>query len=291
MRHLLPGALGVFAALTGCVQDDGSVFIENALILDQSGDCTATASSKPLSNGIFDILHPEQGYKAALKVRTNLPATFTNADVSKSDSQAPNYPDYGATDNNVIIFQSASVKFTTVTDDDTAAALQAGKKFKCDGNTCTVDGSESLISGSVFNVNTSLSTDSVAFLEAISAAEAVTFAEAFAGVLTKSTNRQRVVAEIRVQGTTTGAGALRPVTSFPFPLAIDLCRGCLVPDNAFCDDVVEVESPVISRAQDVAEPQVCFDGQDFPSTECECIRVNNNNTETPLGAARNDSCL
>jgi hypothetical protein len=290
MRQLLPGALGILVGLSGCVQDDGGVFIESALAIDPTAKCVVNAKSGlALPAGLFDVSSPVRGYQAALKVRTNLPATFTNTDVTQSRTQQPNYPNYGAIDNNVIVFKSASVEFTTVTDAETAAALTATGKFTCDqSNTCVAKGSEALTSGSVFNVNTALSTESVVFMEAITAAEASLFAEALEDVLSTSQARQRIIAEIRVEGTTTGSGELRPVSSFPFPFAIDLCRGCLNPDNEFCAELpapggVEGESRPLNSAG-------CFVGQEFPTSACRCIQRSASGVETDLGPAVNDSC-
>ena len=286
MRHLLPGALGLIAVGSlGCVEDDGSVFIESALAIEPP-DCVVEAKSGTLlAAGLFDILNPVRGYQAALKVRTNLPATFTNTDVTQGDTKAPNYPEYGATDNNIIIFKNASVDFSFVTDAETAAGV--ADNFTCDGaNTCTRPGADSLVSGSVFNVNTSLSTEAVVFLEAISAAEATLFKDTFADVLTSTSARQRIIANIRVQGATTGNGE---ISSFPFPFAIDLCKGCLAPDNDFCA-ALPANAGVVAEARSV-DSESCFLGQDFPTASCFCVQQNANGTTSDIGPALNDSCL
>jgi hypothetical protein len=288
MRFLLPGAVGIIAAgMAGCVQDDGSVFIDNALLIDpESNNCVVNAQTGTLlAAGLFDVLNPARGYQAALKVRTNLPATFTTSDVTQGETKAPNYPDYGATDNNIIIFKNASVDFSFVTNAETAAAV--ADNFTCDNaNTCTRPGEDSLVSGSVFNVNTSLSTEAVVFLEAISAAEATLFKDTFADQLATTSARQRVIANIRVQGTTTGTGE---ISSFPFPFAIDLCKGCLAPDNDFCAGL-PANAGVVGAARP-ADNDICFLGQDFPSSKCFCVQQNANGTTTDLGPALNDSCL
>jgi hypothetical protein len=288
MRHLLPGTIGVLAAgLTGCLSENGSVFIESALVIDPGDECVVQAKSGTLLGaGLFDVLNPSRGYQAALKVRTNLPATFTNADIAIGQTQAPNYPDYGATDNNIIIFNGADINFSFVTDPATAAVFQANEDFRCDDEgSCTGRGSQPLVSGSVFNVNTALSTEAAVFVEAMSAAEAVLFGAAFEDVLSSSDARQRIIANIRVKGTTTGTGQ---IASFPFPFAIDLCRGCLAPDDNFCGELTTGEG-VVAEARP-ATGDTCFDGQDFPSSFCLCLRQGNGGATTPIGPALNDSC-
>ncbi|MBM4280777.1 MAG: hypothetical protein FJ137_08460 [Deltaproteobacteria bacterium] len=289
MRPMLVSALSVFAGVAGCVQDDGSVFIEGALPIEPSSACVVNAKSITLlASGVYDVLNAQAGYTVALKVRTNLPATFTNVDVTQGRTVSPNFPNYGPTDNNVVVLQSASVNFSFVTDAETATG--AAENFTCDAatNECEREGLSPLISGSVFNQNTALSSESAVFVQAISAAEAALFAETFGGVLTNSAARQRVVAELRVQGVTTGGGELRPVSSFPFPFAIDLCSGCLTPDNEFCE-ALPTAPGVVGRSSSL-NAQVCIEGQDRRSAECRCVQIEGDGTETDIGPAVNDSC-
>jgi hypothetical protein len=289
MRHILPGALAACAVMSGCVEDDGSIFIQGALPIAADADCEVDPKgTELLPAGLFDVLNPTRGYQVALKVRTNLPSTFTNVDVTQSRTISPNYPAYGSTDNNVIFFESASIGFSFVTTPETAAAV--ADNFTCDPETnrCERDGLSPLVSGSVFNLNTALSTEAAVFLEAISATEAALFAATFADTLATPEARQRVVAEIRVKGSTTGNGDLRPISSFPFPMAIDLCRGCLAPTDDFCGSLPSAAG-VVGRSRPVGEG-VCSEGQDERSAQCVCFARAGDGTETEIGPARNGSC-
>jgi hypothetical protein len=284
------------------VQDDGSVFIEGAARL--VNDCAPDAKGvELLSSGTFDILNGDRGYQVALKVRTNLPATFSQADVGQAKTQSPNFPNYGATDNNIIVFRDASVALSFIGDKDTADdAKKPGVDFACDTEfACSKADAEVLVSGTVFNVQTALSTEALVFLEAISADQAAILKDLFEDTLDESSKRQRIVAEMRVTGVTTGSGDLRPVTSFPFPLGIDLCAGCLAPDQGFCETIEDAadtnSNQIFARVAPVVGGEACFEGQEVASTECRCFKKGRAASgtspavpETDLGPANNDSC-
>jgi hypothetical protein len=275
MRRVLSGALVACAGLAGCVEDDGSVFIEGVIPIDRDTECVANAASIVFVNaGSYDLAPAAealQGYTAALKVRTNLPSTFTTADLATSRGQAPNYPNYGPTDNNIVIFESATVNFTFVTTDPAVIAAATNGGFTCDAetNVCTGEGSRQLISGSVFNLNTAIGSASAVFLEAFSAAEAAKFKEIFSGSLEGSSKKsQRIVAEMSVQGVTTGSGSSRPVKSFPYPFSIDLCVGCLNPSNEFCEGLETAGGLTASKV--LVEELPCIEGQDALFSVCWC---------------------
>jgi hypothetical protein len=260
------------AAVLGasCVSSDNSVFIETAVSIDGSNNCLPEKNgAKPLPSGTLDVLSAVaatpvgRGYQTALQVVTNLPATFTNADVN-NQQQSPNYQDYGPTDNNVMVFQSGKIAFSFANEPGVAPA-----GFDCNDVECTRDGQNPRVTGTVFNLNNALGTKGVVFLEAVAAADAVALATAVKGILAPNgipnpAVRKRVIAEITLTAQTTGSGELRPITTFPFPFAIDLCAGCLVPDDAVCSrargDRVEADGA----------DNVCFAGQDIASFECDC---------------------
>ncbi len=273
MRLALVASLSLSLAASCVVEDDGTVFVQGALPLDPADDCVAQADSEIfLSSGLLDILEP-RGYTAALQVVTNLPSTFSGGEVNKD----VNYPDYGATDNNIIIFSSAEIDFEfQVGAGDVAAVegvqIDGAAVFACDGTTCTATGQKPAVSGTVFNEQTSLSSTAAVFLEAMSATDAVFFAEALAGVLQFPSDRARIIAKMRLKGTTTGNGEL---TTFTFPFPIDLCRGCLVPNADFCEGKGAVLVP--NAAQDV-----CFLGQDHDAVaECRCGAAALGNEDCP----------
>lgn len=268
MRRLIIASLGLGLAAASCVNDDGSVFIEGALPLTPDEECNVDAGqNKFVFSGTLDVLTPHS-FQAALKVVTNLPSTFNNTDVTSGDTRAPNYPDYGSTDNNVIIIDAAEIDY-----EFTIPAANVGDvnpdAFECDADTGVCKSNANAptvvrVSGSVFNKQTSLNSASAVLVEAVSQTVAAELNTAFAGVLTNPTQVVRVVATMRLKGTTTGNGDLRDITTFPFPFPIDVCRGCITPNQDFCEGVDE-------DADFVATPQdTCFVGQDFPQGQCRC---------------------
>ena len=253
-----------------CVEEDGSVFIQGAVPVE-APDCSVEADSDVFAaDGRLDILQP-RGFTVALQVVTNLPSTFSNQDVTKSDTQAPNFPDYGSTDNNIAIFDSAEIDFEfQVGVDDVevveAAEIDGAAVFACDGSTCKANGQKPKVSGSVFNEQTTLSSSSIIFVEAISATDAQAFADALDGVLELPGDRVRVIADVRLSGSTTGNSEF---TTFSFPFPIDLCRGCLVPNAEFCEDA---NATLVPAPPAILDGRRCFGpGQDeFSTAFCRC---------------------
>ncbi len=253
-----------------CVTDDGSVFIQGALPINPANDCKVAAGGADfVFGGTLDVLTPHS-FQAALKVVTNLPATFNNTDVTSGDARAPNYPDYGATDNNVIVFDEAEIDYSFVVPVDQIADVNPDA-FACDGDgKCASNPNAPTVvqvAGSVFNPQTSLNSASVVLVEAISQTVAAELNTAFENALENPTQRVRVVATVRLKGSTTGNGGLRDISTFPFPFPVDVCRGCLTPNQEFCESVDE-EADFVSTPQDT-----CVVGQDFAQGVCVCGRV------------------
>lgn len=251
---------------SSCVNDDGSVFIQGALPIDPGEDCQVNAGGDTfLAAGLLDLRNP-RSFQSALKVITNLPSTFNNQDVTKGDQQSPNYPDYGPTDNNVIIFDSAETTFSFQVAQEVADAADPDV-FECnDQGTCTTNVDKPTITpvaGTVFNTQTQLNTEAVVFVEAINAAFAQTLKDNIGAALTLPGQRVRVVATVRLKGSTTGNGDLRDISTFPFPLPVDVCNGCLTPDAQFCEDNDAAFQAVVGA-------EACFAGQDFVLGQCIC---------------------
>lgn len=271
MRSLIAAASLASVALglglgTSCVNDDGSVFIQGALPIDPGDDCQVAADGDTfLAAGVLDLRNP-RSFQSALKVITNLPATFNNQDVTQGTAQSPNFPDYGATDNNVIIFDSSETSFSFQVAQEIADAADPDV-FSCDDQgTCKTNENKPTISpvaGTVFNKQTQLNTEAVVFVEAINAAFAQTLKDNLGDALKFPGQRVRVVATVRLKGTTTGNGDLRDISTFPFPLPVDVCNGCLTPDNEFCDEND-------ADFQAVVGAEACFAGQDFVLGQCFC---------------------
>ncbi|MDP2340028.1 MAG: hypothetical protein Q8O67_03645 [Deltaproteobacteria bacterium] len=270
MRLVLVAALSAGFA-SSCVKDDGSVFVEGAVKVDPAANprCSAEADASVfLPNGLLDVLEP-RGFNVALQVVTNLPSTFNNTDVTKNDSQSPNYVDYGSTDNNIIIMESAEIDFVFQVGADDVATVEAAQidgdqVFNCNGTTCAAVGQKPAVSGTVFNEQTTLSSSSIVFLEALSATDGQAFGDALDGVLEFPNDRARIVANIRLKGTTTGNGDLRPITTFTFPFPIDLCKGCLLPNAEFCD------AKGGAALEAIVAGDTCFPGQDDALFVCRC---------------------
>jgi hypothetical protein len=265
MRILLAStlALGLGAS---CVNQDGSVFIEGAAPMPDNCEPTLANAAGFLPKGILDIAAP-RSYTAALQVVTNLPSTFNNTNVSDDKSKSPNYPAYGATDNNVIILDSVETAFSFPANPD----IVAPDAFQCDDTTCSTNENArtvTALAGSVFNTQTQLNGKQLIFAEALSATLSTDLAAAFDAVLKTPDDRVTVVADMIVKGTTTGNGDLRPLTTFSFPLPIEVCIGCIEPTEAVCGRLNAV--PVATGAS------TCFAGQDSagklkPTAQCECV--------------------
>ncbi len=283
MRAALASILAAGGLLaTSCVDNDHSVFIEGALPV-LPGECKVSAADVDfLSSGTFDLL-AAGGYTAVLKVRTNLPSTFSGQELAQSKTRAPNYPNYGPADNNVVIFDAAEIEYTFETDELTAQRLVAtaakqefSGELKCSGPSCTLGTRQVAAAGSVFNTQTSLNAPAAIPAQALPPDLGVELARLYrqaaldAGsdatnltLLTAPGDRQRVIANVALIGKTTGSGDLRPIKTFAFPYPIDLCLGCLIPDDGFCDDLNAVTGGE-------AEDRPCIDGVDFAARSCFC---------------------
>lgn len=290
MRAALATILAAGGLLTaGCVDNEAVVFIEGAQPL-LSPDCRVDAADNDFSsNGTFDLLGGS-GYTAVLKVRTNLPSTFSGQDVAQGRTQSPNYPNYGGADNNVVIFNGAEIEYSFVTDQLTSEKLVATAtregftgELECraavEGDllrTCTLGKRTVALSGSVFNTQTSLNGASAIATQAFppdlgielarlykqTATDAGTAATNLA-LLTAPTDRQRVIASVALLGQTTGNGDLRSLKTFAFPYPVDLCLGCLIPDQSFCADREAVAAVVNTDG-------ACIAGVDIAVTACFC---------------------
>lgn len=244
-------------ASTACVEpEEGTAFIEGALAF--ADDCTVQAAGTVfVATATLDI-----GFDAAtannlvlpLKVRTNLPSTFTSLQVGQDPVRSPNYQSYGNVDTNVITFNTSEVIFSTDADrGDVLALVNDGTPVNDESRRITG------VSGVAFNEQTQLLTESVVFTTAITKEDAALLqgeqfiAEALnaANPNGSAANRVRLIANIRIVGTTTGSAK---VTTPPFPFPVELCQGCLIPE----------ECPEGQIAVPVANETVCVRGQDVP---------------------------
>jgi hypothetical protein len=288
MRLPLTAALAVAGLSAACMEEDAAMFIEGVLPLVPEA-CEVQSTQTIFSTcGLLD-LRVGRGYTANLKVRTNLPATFNNQDVQQSRSQSPNFPNYGAVDNNVVIFETAEVTFTLQSDADTvldlaaaAAQVDGGSSLACSGGTCTSSQPEVIpAGGTAFNQQTSLNREALVTTELLSSSTAQTLLAVYEKAIVLQAaavddrrfldvpgETQRLNVEVVLVGRTTGSQNLRLVRSAPFPFGIDICRGCLEPDAGFCrgfgDNVVLLPDP---------DAAVCIPGQDFASAKCGCLNA------------------
>lgn len=295
MRLPLTALVSGLVFANGCVEEDAAMFIQGALPL-LPADCEVSSQDNVfLPSGTLD-LGTRKGYTSFLKVLTNLPATFNNQDVQQDAQRSPNFPDYGAVDNNVVIFETASIDFElkgAVEDTDLLEIASAGA-LSCQGGSCTSNADneagkreEVPAAGTLFNVQTSLNTPQVVVTEAISSSTAsallATFTQAatdagllagdgdianpeaaqLTNLLVLPSQSQRLTMNISLTGTTTGSGDLRPVKSAVFPFGVDVCIGCLAPDAAFCR---KFDAVVLSL-----ENENCITGQDIPTAVCGCV--------------------
>lgn len=289
MRLPLTVIIAAGLASTGCVEEDAAMFIQGVLPLVPE-DCEVQATDAVFaSSGVLD-LRVGRGYTASLKVRTNLPATFNNQDVQQSRTQSPNFPNYGAVDNNVVIFETAEVTFSLQTDANTvldlaaaAAQVDGGGSLTCSGGTCTSAQPDIIpAGGTAFNVQTQLNGEALVVTELLSSTTAQTLRAVYEKAIELQPGlvderrfldvpgeRQRLNIEVILVGRTTGSQSLRLVRSAPFPFGIDVCLGCLEPDAAFCREFgANVELLVDPEAQ------TCIPGQDFPTAACGCLNRN-----------------
>ncbi len=257
VQHTLLIAISAAALASGCVEEQGSMFISGALPVTSQDNCVANpAGNLYLAGGILDLGlggRAPGDYTVALEVTTNLPATFTTQDVTESDQDSPNYPNYGNADTNVIIFEELEVYFV---DERGQPIPQLPQETPDTGHRFSV------IGGSVFNQQTTLNAKAALFAPLLTNEEA----ELLASVqLTQELSgapdaRVTIFARVRVSGRTTGASTVRS-PEFTFP--IELCRGCLfrvgADENGDCPAGTTLTP---------AEDPPCFEGQDAPSAFC-----------------------
>ena len=313
MRLPLTALVSGLAFANGCVKQDAAMFIEGALPLKAPACIVSATDTVFQSSGTLDLLAAAgSGYASFLKVRTNLPATFNNTDVSQDQTRSPNYPDYGPVDNNVVIFESAAIDLALQSDKasllafgNAAAATEqeTGLRFTCGGGECSTNpngdpAAREIVpaAGTAFNIQTTLNSPQVIVTEALSGNTASillnTFIEAaklhgavdgdgkINAVVAQEVNllvvpgqRQRVQTNISLTGTTTGSGDLRPVTSFDFPFGIDVCIGCLRPDAAFCEKVDAVVLGLVEGGAAATPIEGCIASQDIQTAVCGCVRA------------------
>ncbi|HEY1098628.1 MAG TPA: hypothetical protein VGF99_06855, partial [Myxococcota bacterium] len=115
-------SLAIAACAGACVSETGNaVFIEG--VLAPEDDCSVNGNGTVFRpSGTLD-LGAASAYDTFVKVRTNLPATFSGVDVAQSRTQAPNYPNYGGADNNVVAFERADLSYEFTVDAATQALL------------------------------------------------------------------------------------------------------------------------------------------------------------------------
>ncbi len=309
MRLPLTALVSGLAFANGCVEQDAAMFIEGVLPLKAPACSVSNTDTVFQSSGTLDLLAAAgSGYTAFLKVRTNLPATFNNTDVSQDQTRSPNYPDYGPVDNNVVIFESAAIDMTIESDQASLSAFKVeadklkrdGVRFTCTAAECSTNPNDDAsarevvpAAGTVFNIQTTLNSPQVVVTEVLSGNAATillkTFTAAQAGLIDEDgllkakeaqeinllavpSQRQRVQTNISLTGTTTGNGDLRPVTSYDFPFGIDVCIGCLRPTAEFCEQFDALVFEIEGNDAAAADVENCIDSQDIPTAFCGCAR-------------------
>ena len=229
------------AQLTGCLADNGSVFIEGILPIPRADDCVVDPNGGVFQSGslldLGDQVTPN-ALVVAMRVVTNLPNTFAAQDDSQSQTRSPNFPDYGNSDSNVINFTDSEVYFTTDADRDGAPALTG--VVQTTGYPPTLIG----VGGTVYNTQSQLNTGAAIIATVITQENSL----ALQGWLGTQGGRGRVLANLRLRGTTTGSGAVRTP---PFIFPVELCMGCLVVDVTAC--------------QNGTEDLGCIRGVDYPT--------------------------
>jgi hypothetical protein len=241
------------ATFAGCnpPPEQGTAFIEGVLAIE-APECVVNANDQVfVASNTLDVGFDPNGTDAnslilPLKVRTNLPSTFSTQTLQQDQTRSPNFPTYGNVDTNIITFTTSEVFYTTDADRDDQLQLQ-NDGTPLNDNTARRVG----VSGVAFNEQTQLLSESVIFATGISQEDAAALAaEPFvAERLVNANSRVRVIVNIRLEGTTTGNSVVQTQL---FPFGVDLCRGCLVNPDLECP-VGEVPTQV-----------GCFRGQDFP---------------------------
>jgi hypothetical protein len=254
LAALVAGA--AFAAGCDPPPEQGTAFIEGVLALE-APECSADAGDNTFVAGaLLDVGFDPNGVDAnslvlPLKVRTNLPSTFSTTTLTQDQTRSPNYPSYGNVDTNVITFTTSEIFYSTDADRGDELQLQ-NPGTPLNDNTARRIG----VSGVAFNEQTQLLSESVVFTTGIAKEDAAALAaEPFVSAgLVNADSRVRVIVNMRLEGTTTGNALVRTPL---FPFGVDLCRGCLIPD---CDDD-EIAVPI-------NDDGVCVRGQNDPF---ECV--------------------
>lgn len=259
VRSTLLLAVGAAVFASGCVEEQGAMFISGALPVTPDTDCTAEpGGGEYLAGGLVDIGQDgtiASDYTLALEVTTNLPATFTSQDINEAEQRQPNYPNYGNADTNVIIFQRAEVYFTDERGDPVP-------RLPNDANAEGVR--ESTVGGSLFNVQTTLNARTGMFVPLLTSIEAQRLASiALTQPLVGNPDaRATIVGNVRMVGRTTGGGTVRsPLFAFP----LEICRNCLLAAGA---DANGDCPPGTTLKPLVPGADYCTAGQDRPSAVC-----------------------
>lgn len=266
MRKLL--ILSGFALAGGCaVPEDSTALIEGVLKVAPP-ECTALATSREFSASSLVDIGSAAGSARSLtlpvKVRTNLPSTFTSANMGAGGSFPAHY---GQPDMNIINFNGAEVVFSTDDDNEDPALTLPGLPVSEDTKR------ETAVNAVVFNQQSSLLTESLVLVPALNAteidllrgdplvSEKLTQVDG-SGLLTST---YRIYVNVRLVGKTTGGASIR---SPAFPHPVDLCDGCLgVPPQCAGPDDGDPATPAAELVP-VENPASCFRGVDEPSFIC-----------------------
>lgn len=259
LRSTLPLMALAAALASGCVEEQGAMFISGALPLTPDTQCVATPSGLYLARGLLDL--GQDGtvagdYTIAVEVTTNLPATFSTQDVTRSRQEQPNFPNYGNADTNVIIFQHAEVYFT----DERGQPVPQLPSNQVGGP----EPRKSVIGGSLYNVQTTLNAKTALFAPLLTSIEAqflsnIALTQPLVG---NPDARTTIIGHMRMVGRTTGGSTVRsPVFTFP----LELCRNCLL---AFGADANGDCPPGTTLTPLTPGDDFCHVGQDMPSAVC-----------------------
>jgi hypothetical protein len=249
-RHFALVLSAVAMSNAACVEwigDQGILLITEAEPVAISG-CSPPASAN-FGVGVLDLL-TEVPYEANLRVVLNLPATFNTNRVTQEPIRQPGWQNYGNTDSNTVIVDGVEVFFIDGRNGD--PLTNAGRL------PTEAEPRISPASGVIFNTQQSLSATDVFPATAITGEEAQILRNGRIGSSLSPTTKERIVANMRFRGYTTGGARIR---SSEFALPIDLCRGCLFPAESLPDGVCPAGTVLTNAACSPA-------GQDTPLT-CE----------------------
>lgn len=264
----LPVALLAVAAGAGCAAtDEGEAIIEGVLVLD-GPDCSVSVADNFAPTALLDIgidAGSANNLILPVKVRTNLPSTFSSTNLTQDQGRSPNFPNYGNNDANIITFNQSEVFFST--DEDRGNQLQLGNVA---GTPVNRDNERLTGVGAVaFNEQTQLLSPTIVFTTAITKGDATFLqGEPFVNAAVAAGATAHIILNIRLVGSTTG-GARIETPVFPFP--VDLCAGCLASPNVIpvCNDDKGTADPADDVAvAPVPNPAVCVQGNNFRSFVC-----------------------